>query len=712
MVKVLIFFGLFLIISGCSIAVPIMGPDSASRFNGEAAVEKGIGHDLKSSQSGDSELSLGNFEIQAIDGQAEKRRFVGGEELVSAYWDSPIGDERFLDDKMDLDGFIDIDVDVSNTSLANLISLLGSDILGLMVIFGQGVDLDEVGAPSISFPKGTSRKKIFAALTNLIDSNSMSFWVKNKILYVDSSFSQDQVVDIAIGRDDDDVPVSSSNVLQIVPVENQWDTEIDKLVSEFTDVSVSRSASRNAYIFRGRSGSVRQALRLVQALDTPSVRGKYIRRFSLTHVAPSFAAQEAQKLLAAEGTASSILSAGTATPSTLLFVPLNLSNSLIIFSSSDQLIQRARYWLSIVDVPQEKEPEQFYIFRPKLNSADSILETLAAFSVVEGSETLRRDNEELTSNQAPLGSQQVRYKDVTLMSDRNTGGILVQSPPAAFARLKPLLNALDVAPRQILLEVTIAEVSMQDEFKFGFEWALSNRGINYSTVGGFGAGEISGFSVGIVKDKLLQGRAFSGSGLIDVLSSPTLLVKEGESASVSVGSRISVVGATTFDPLVGVQRQTTAAEYIDTGVSVDLLPTLVGSDVVEIDINQSISNTVSGTAGAGGNPDIFDRSLKTRVLARTGETILLGGLISDRVVGNKDGIPVVSKIPILGGLFGAQSRQKETTELVMIVTPTVLLNSENWSEGLAKFREGLKVIEQERIFEEQIARPLPIVNDE
>lgn len=699
MVKVLKLVGLLVFLSGCS----ILG--SPVRFDTGEAVTEGVALDRRSDQEpkgtsrgSDEKLPYVSRRVDVDELASSSSRLVG-EKLVSAYREDLVSDARFSGVEFDLDGSIGRDVDVSDMSLSEFVSLIGSDLLGLTVIFGEIPSLLDVAAPSVSFPRGTEREAVFKTLIGVVESRGLNFWLNDSVLYIDSALVEGRGLDIAIGRNIDEVPVSSSNVLQIVPVENQWDTEIDKLVSEFTDVTISRSASRNAYIFRGRSDSVRQALRLVQTLDTPSVRGKYIRRFSLTHVTSSFAATEVQKLFAAEGTASSILAGGVAAPSTLLFVPMELSNGLIVFSSSEALINRTRYWLGIVDVPRERDSEQFYIFRPKLNSADSILQTLSAFSVPSGRELSQQDRTEASTGQVPRdGGQQVRYEDATLMADRNTGGILVQSSPAAFSKLKPLLEALDVAPRQILLEVTIAEVSMQDEFKFGFEWALSNRGVNYSTVGGFGAGDISGFSVGIVKDKLLQGRAFSGSGLIDVISSPTLLVKEGMPASVSVGSRISVVGATTFDPLVGVQRQTTEAEYIDTGVSVDLTPTLVGSDVVEIDISQSISNTVSGTAGAGGNPDIFDRSLKTRVLARSGETILLGGLISDRTVDNRDGLPVVSKIPLLGGLFGAQSSQKETTELIMIVTPTVLLNSENWEESLEKFREGLRAIESDKIF--------------
>ena len=109
-----------------------------------------------------------------------------------------------------------------------------------------------------------------------------------------------------------------------------------------------------------------------------------------------------------------------------------------------------------------------------------------------------------------------------------------------------------------------------------------------------------------------------------------MLVKDGVTANINVGSDRSVVGSTTFDPING-QRQTTASVYRKTGVDVTVTPTINAKGVVLMDVEKRISNAVPDSTGAGGNPDVFERTIKTEVVAASGQTVLLGGLISEDI---------------------------------------------------------------------------------
>jgi general secretion pathway protein D len=171
-------------------------------------------------------------------------------------------------------------------------------------------------------------------------------------------------------------------------------------------------------------------------------------------------------------------------------------------------------------------------------------------------------------------------------------------------------------------------------------------------------------------------------------------VRDGVAATISVGSDISVVGATTFDPING-ERQTTTAQYRQTGVDVSVTPTINAEGIVLMQIQQNISNAVPGSAGAGGNPDVFTRSISTEIVAASGQTVLLGGLISEDVSANKNGAPGISTIPGLGWLFKTEGDNGSRTELVMLITPRILDSIDEWEQIKEQFSEGLEYINLE-----------------
>ena len=155
---------------------------------------------------------------------------------------------------------------------------------------------------------------------------------------------------------------------------------------------------------------------------------------------------------------------------------------------------------------------------------------------------------------------------------------------------------------------------------------------------------------------------------------------------------ISIVGETSQDPISG-DRQTTASEYRQTGVDVTVTPTVNDSGIVTMEISQNISNDGPGSSGAGGNPDIFDRSVTTEVIANSGQTIMLAGLISENASTGGSGTPILSKVPLLGNLFKADTDIADRTELVILVTPKVVEDTSGWKPLMEEFRKQMKLIE-------------------
>ena len=216
-----------------------------------------------------------------------------------------------------------------------------------------------------------------------------------------------------------------------------------------------------------------------------------------------------------------------------------------------------------------------------------------------------------------------------------------------------------------------------------------------TTQGAFGAASIGG--IGLVvngKEGPFSANALSSNSLVKVLSNPTLTVRDGVSAQINVGSDISVIGATTQDPING-ERQTTTSEYRKTGVDVIVTPTVNAKGIVVMEVAQTISNSMPNSSGASGNPDIFERSLSTEVVARSGQTIMLGGLISEDYNNGESATPLLGRVPLIGNFFKSNSNGINRTELVMLITPSVIEDLSQWHGVLSEFQRGVRYLELE-----------------
>jgi general secretion pathway protein D len=282
-----------------------------------------------------------------------------------------------------------------------------------------------------------------------------------------------------------------------------------------------------------------------------------------------------------------------------------------------------------------------------------------------------------------------------MVVDERANALVFYTSGGEYQALMPLLAKLDTLPKQVSLDITIAEVTLQDEFKFGVEWALSRSEVTLTTQGAFGASAVGG--LGLIVDGLegpLTANFLNTNSLVKVLSNPTIMVRDGVEAIINVGSDISVVGATTQDPING-ERQTTSSEYRKTGVDVTVTPTVNAQGIVVMEVSMTISNSLPNSAGASGNPDIFERLITTEVVAQSGQTIMLGGLISENYSSGGSGAPGLASIPLLGNLFKSKSDSTDRTELIMLITPQVQDSVDRWDSVKDDFQRGLKFLQME-----------------
>jgi general secretion pathway protein D len=259
-----------------------------------------------------------------------------------------------------------------------------------------------------------------------------------------------------------------------------------------------------------------------------------------------------------------------------------------------------------------------------------------------------------------------------------------------YQAMLPMIKRLDVMPKQVLLEATIAEVSMTDEFALGLEFALKSGKFSASTKGALGAADIGGLKLSYLDglDEVFANLRQSDSR-INVLSNPSIVVRDGVEANISVGNDIPTQGATTTNP--NTDSQTITVVYRKTGVNLSVTPTINAQGLVVLQISQNISNQAK-SGGLPNSPAIYERTIQTEVIAQSGQTILLGGLISDNRTETETKVPFFGDLPLIGGLFRSDSKDGTKTELVILITPKVIDRPEHWHNIRNRLTEGLNYL--------------------
>jgi len=311
-------------------------------------------------------------------------------------------------------------------------------------------------------------------------------------------------------------------------------------------------------------------------------------------------------------------------------------------------------------------------------------------------------------------------RNVQVVADKDNNTILTVATPAEYQVIEAALKKLDVPQRQVAIELTIAEVTLTDQLQFGVEWlfkggAPSGRGsgglfnqttpfnpaVPLATAAGAAAGPV-GLALSTGFNYLINNANFPGGvqaalhlldtyGNAKVISNPHLAALDNQKATIKVGNRIPInqqtlVGGTT-------NAVTTTAQYIDTGVLVQVTPHINAGGLVTLEVDAEVS-TPGTTSDPNVAPPINTRSVQTLLAVPTGQTMVMGGLITENNQNNSAGLPGLARIPILGGLFGTQTLQKDRTELILFITPRVVENEVDYRRVIDDLRRKMERLDE------------------
>ena len=282
----------------------------------------------------------------------------------------------------------------------------------------------------------------------------------------------------------------------------------------------------------------------------------------------------------------------------------------------------------------------------------------------------------------------------------NNNQILVRARPSQWHEIESVIRRLDAVPLQVQIETRILEVTLTGQFSFGVQWYLeglvgsTNGGVTQpgnkqqwaAGQGGFnfnpgGNGSLGdAFYYSFANNNLSAAiHAVEQSGNAKVLSAPSLVVLNNQDAAINVGDSIPVT-TTSVDTSTSAANTVNNNTYISTGVTLQVRPRVNPGGLVYMQIDQQVSSpnpTLVLSGNASGNTPISTREVATQVAVQSGQTVLLGGLIKQDEASTDTGIPGLNRIPILGRLFGSTSRNRNRTELIVLITPRVIQSSED-----------------------------------
>lgn len=292
-------------------------------------------------------------------------------------------------------------------------------------------------------------------------------------------------------------------------------------------------------------------------------------------------------------------------------------------------------------------------------------------------------------------------RDVRVVADDENNALMIYSDGRQYDIIADALKELDVVATQVIIEASIMEVQLTDNLKYGLQWVFKNGfsrgrgGLGQFVSGQTGAtiaAETPGFSYTVKNasgDISAVLNALSEESLINIISTPSVMVLDNHTASIAVGDQVPVEqGATTV--LGGSTVQNIV--FKDTGVQLSVRPSVNAGGLVTMDIRQSVID-IGEIEQTTRRRRFLNRSINSRVAVRSSESVVLGGLIRENSSLGDSGVPVLHKIPLLGSLFGTTDTQNRRTELLVIITPRALYNEDELREVSQEMREQVRFME-------------------
>jgi len=497
-------------------------------------------------------------------------------------------------------------------------------------------------------------------------------------------------------------------VIEVIPLQYVEMAELQMISASIFQLGkygrTSYNKRMNAVIATGEAGRIKRFKEFVDFLDRPGFKSHQLRMVRPIYWQAENLGKQLINLLKVQGIPASDNASDS---SSVVVLAVKSMNALLVTSPQAKWMKQAEGLIKELDAADAAGPKiRTFIYFTQHRPADELGELISKSTgnVSSSSEQESSAGAENTTNSAAQGdadtgetaSAQYRLPNLNVVVDNKRSALIFMGTADAYQMVVPILRALDIPVRQVLIEITVADITLDDSMQLGVEWVIDGINVagtasSFSTLGGLGTAA-GGLTYQLVDNaggvKALV-TALATSGKAKILSSPTLLAMDGESAHMQVGTQISVVtGEVSNSQSVGANDTGVVRSftYIDTGVILDISPTITDHGSIRMKLRQEVSEP---GALIGDQPPIFKREVDTVMVANSGQTVLIGGLITHNESESVNKVPYLGDIPYLGALFRFTSVSDRSTELVILITPHIVKDQYDAAELTQAYRSRL-----------------------
>ncbi len=594
----------------------------------------------------------------------------------------------------------DITLNFQNASIAEITGVILGDLLKVPFTIDAGVQ----GSASLNTGTPLNRDALIPVLEAILSSMNAVLINQGEVYRIRSANGKDlQGAPVGAG-----LPSGTGAGFEVFALSYIGAAEMAKIIAPLVPDGrpVNVDSQRNLLIVGG-TGPERQSVRETIALfDVNAMAGQSALLISLDHVEVKTILFELENIFGDTGKGPL---AGL-----VRFVPIERLNALMVLSSQQGYLSQARDWIRRLDRTRRADEQTVFVYFMQHGSAPDMVKTLQEiFTAIPGAhETAPQAASAETGAEItlPLSSGNnagIAPQPLRITADRSKNALLIQGNERQYQQVKDVLGKLDIAPLQVMIEAQIVEVSLGDTLRYGVQYFLETGGLKN---GENGITQLtSGTSATGIAPNLSSppggGFAFSLSGRagqnrvvldalsdltsVNMISAPTLFVLDNQVARLRVGDEVPII-TQTADGLTNDSRTLNTVQYRSTGVLLEVTPQVNSGGMVTLQIVQEVSaavNTQSSGSSTINSPTIQQRSFLSTVGVRDGETILLGGLIREQASKGRSGIPILHQVPVLGNLFGRTNNSAQRTELLVMITPRVVRDTQQSRDVTMTIRE-------------------------
>ncbi len=625
------------------------------------------------------------------------------------------------------------ELNFNNADLAELTKVILRDTLNLPYVYDPRVQ----GRVTLSTGGTVTKEELLVTLETILQMNNAAL-INGEKLYKVVPAVQARISNVInVNYADEQKAIGPGYGVSVLPLKHISADAMLNLLRSFTGKKggVKTNFGSNILFVRGTGRERNAVISIARTFDVDWMRGQSAGIYVLKNASPSDLIPELRQIFKAKGPGKGVIQ----------FRNIDRLNAVLALTRKAKLLDRVEKWIRRLD-RTNFEAENVFVYRVENGKAKDLAEILNNIfgGGSSSSSTVRSAEEnEVTPNQSASriasnddndesepkensssssgssqsfaasssfnGSGNTKIGSVRITADEVNNKLLIKASGRDYRKVLKVLKRIDQPPLQVLINATLAEVTLNDDLQYGVQFFFQNNKPNQGSVGfstsdalQIAANKFPGlnFLVGSNTEPKIVLDALATKTDVKVVSSPSVVVLHNQTASLQVGDEVPVAKRSVTDAEGNGSVTSNEIEFRNTGVILKVTPRVNSNGLVTMEISQEISN-VSNSIAAGDSgtltPTISQRKIDSTIAVNSGQMVVLGGLISERTNITDSGIPGLRKVPILGKFIGADNdRSKARTELVVFLQPTVIRDAKDAADIAQSVRDGLLSLAPEK----------------